>query len=413
MREVNRIQERTKIARQVYKRADDVISEIEENINRGALIEIRRFNTRSPESQRDISDLKRRTEMCSATLIEMLGVKQKPGITALQEGLDRYWSSIQQDLRTASTEQSTERRLNNVESQPERILDLVERIDGLNEANLTSEEQQIETEQNKLRDFAIAMTIILLLLESSIAGFSTVYMARLDKISLIERKRTEKAERELRHLSNRLVRLQEEERKAISRELHDEVGQILTGLRMELGTLSNRETNEQFQERLDNAKRLVEGSLRSVRNLALLLRPSMLDDLGLEPAVHWQAKEFSRRYGIAVSVNVEGKLDDLSETLRLCVYRMIQEAMTNCGKHADARHVTIAIALSDSHLTASVRDDGRGFDALTRGQGLGLMGMTERVRALRGRLIVESQPGRGTSIMAELPTSIDQSDPSA
>ena len=129
----------------------------------------------------------------------------------------------------------------------------------------------------------------------------------------------------------------------------------------------------------------------------MLVRPSMLDDLGLEPALHWQAKEFSRRCGIPVSVNIEGKLDNLPEALRLCLYRAIQEAMTNCGKHADASQVTVVVKQDETRVTASVQDDGRGFDAFLQTPGLGLMGMTERVRALHGRMSVASEPGRGTS----------------
>jgi signal transduction histidine kinase len=232
-------------------------------------------------------------------------------------------------------------------------------------------------------------------------------MYRLDKVSEAERKRAEKAEQELRRLSNQLVRVQEEERKTISRELHDEVGQLLTGLRMELGTLSHYEPDDEFRKRLESVKGLAEEALRSVRNLALLVRPSMLDDLGLEPALQWQAKEFSRRCGVPVSVNIEGKLDNLPEALRLCLYRAIQEAMTNCGKHADASRVTVIVKQDDARVIASVQDDGRGFDALLQTPGLGLMGMTERVRALQGRMSVASEPGRGTLISLELPARLD------
>jgi signal transduction histidine kinase len=180
---------------------------------------------------------------------------------------------------------------------------------------------------------------------------------------------------------------------------------------MELGTLSNRALDDEFQERLESVKQLAEACLRSVRNLALLVRPSMLDDLGLEPALHWQAKEFSRRYGIPVSVNVEGRLDGLPEALRLCLYRAIQEAMTNCGKHADANQVTIIVKQDETQVIASVHDDGRGFDAFSQTPGLGLMGMTERVRALKGRMSVDSEPGGGTSICVELPARLDSSNP--
>src|SRR5271156_2688646 len=405
-----RINKRTKTAHQIYKLADDAISDIQANINKGALLEQSAFSDpKGIETANRISDLEVNTKNDLTTLLNLIGANQKPQILALQQGLDQYWTSIQQSLTTSRMQQEQQKLFAELENQPEKVLDLAGRIDALNQASLAREEQESEAQQTKLREIAIAATLMLLLLECGIAIFSTAYMYRLDKVSEAERKRAEKAEQELRRLSNQLVRVQEEERKTISRELHDEVGQLLTGLRMELGTLSHYEPDEEFRKRLESVKGLAEESLRSVRNLALLVRPSMLDDLGLEPALHWQAKEFSRRCGIPVSVNIEGKLDNLPEALRLCLYRAIQEAMTNCGKHADASRVTVVVKQDAARVTASVQDDGRGFDALLQTPGLGLMGMTERVRALQGRMSVASEPGRGTLISLELPARLDPS----
>jgi signal transduction histidine kinase len=410
--QASRIHERTKTAHQIYKKADDAISDIQANINKGALIEQSGFSDPSGvETESRISDLQLSTRSDLTTLTALIGANQKPQILALQQGLDQYWFSIQQSLKSSRMQHGQQKLFTELEHQPERVLDLAGRIDALNQASLAREEQESEEQQTKLREFAIAAMLMLLLLECAIAIFSTAYMFRLDKVSEAERKRAEKAEQELRRLSNQLVRVQEEERKTISRELHDEVGQILTGLRMELGTLSHYNPDEEFRQRLESVKRLAEEALRSVRNLALLVRPSMLDDLGLEPALHWQAKEFSRRCGIPVSLNIEGKLDNLPEALRLCLYRAIQEAMTNCGKHADASRVTVVVKQDQTQVIASVHDDGRGFDSLLKTHGLGLLGMTERVRALQGRMSVSSEPGSGTLIRLELPAALDSSVP--
>jgi signal transduction histidine kinase len=408
--EAARIHEHTKTAHQVYQAADDAISDIQANINKGALIEQSGFSSPNvAETENRISDLQRNTQNDCAALLDLIGANQRPQILALQQGLDEYWSSIQQSLSTSRTQHGQQILFSELENQPERVLDLAGRIDALNQARLAREEQDIESQQTTLREYAIAATLMLLMLECAIAVFSTAYMYRLDKVSEAERKRAEKAEQELRRLSNQLVRVQEEERKTISRELHDEVGQILTGLRMELGTLSHYEPDEEFRLRLESVKQLAEEALRSVRNLALLVRPSMLDDLGLEPALHWQAKEFSRRCGVPVSVNIEGNFDNLPEPLRLCLYRAIQEALTNCGKHADASRVTVIVKQDDARVIASIQDDGKGFDALITNGGLGLLGMTERVRALQGRMSVASEPSRGTLISLELPAKFDAS----
>jgi signal transduction histidine kinase len=407
-REASSIQEHTQAAHAIFQKADDAISDIQANINRGALVEESAFNDRDlAGARKKIDALQLATQANCVTLINLIGATQSRQILALQQGLDEYWRSIQHSLGTSETQDGKQILFKELENQPERVLRIAGRIDALNQASFAREEQEISSQQTALRQFAIAATLLLLLLECAIAIISTAYMYRLDKVSETERKRAENAEQELRRLSNQLLRVQEEERKTISRELHDEVGQILTGLRMELGTLSHYEPDDEFRQRLESVKHLAEEALRSVRNLALLVRPSMLDDLGLGPALHWQAKEFSRRCGIPVSVEIEGNLDQLPEPLRLCVYRAIQEAMTNCGKHADATRINVVVKQDADRLIASVRDDGRGFDSQVTTRGLGLMGMGERVRALQGSMSVASEPGAGTVISLELPARFD------
>jgi signal transduction histidine kinase len=406
--EAARIHEHTKTARDIYKKADDAVSDIQASINRGALIERSR---EIPSAENRISELERSTGEDIATLDGLLGSRQKPQLDALKQGLDEYWGSIRRNLAAARTQEEQTRFFSELENRPGKVLELAGRIDALNQAKLAREEQEVENQQMTLRRFAIAATLILLFLELAIALFSTAYMARLDRISEAERQRAETAESELRRLSNQLVRVQEEERKTISRELHDEVGQILTGLRMELGTLSAADSDDIFRHRLSSVKHLAEEALRAVRNLALLVRPSMLDDLGLEPALRWQTREFSRRSGIPVALAIEGRLEGLPEALRLCLYRSIQEALTNCAKHAEATRITVTVRNQDDRVLASVQDNGRGFDRLRlQTHGLGLVGMSERVRALNGLITVTSEPGRGTLISLEVPLAANRLD---
>jgi len=241
-------------------------------------------------------------------------------------------------------------------------------------------------------------------LSMAIGLLSIVHLARLERRSEAEKHRAEEAEYELRRLSQQLVRAQEEERKTISRELHDEVGQILTGLRMELGALSQGATAADFEVRLNSIKGLAEDALRAVRQLSLLLRPPMLDDLGLGPALQWQAREFSRRLGIPIHVDIEGQLEDLPEAHRLCLYRVVQEALTNSARHAAAHSIGVTISHSRDVVEATIKDDGRGLpEKVVRTQGLGLAGMEERVRTLQGTLAVASRPGEGTELRIVLP----------
>jgi signal transduction histidine kinase len=214
---------------------------------------------------------------------------------------------------------------------------------------------------------------------------------------------------ELRHLSQQLVQAQEEERKSISRELHDEIGQMLTGLKMELANLEEFRNfpGDEFGKHLAETKALTEQTMRSVRDLAMGLRPSMLDDLGLEPALRWQAREFSRRSSIPVSIEAEGDLGHLAESVRTCIYRVVQESLTNCARHAQASNVQITVQGKKDGIRLTVQDDGKGFDPdNVSGGGLGLIGMEERIKKLGGTLAISSQnpkEPRGTVLKVELP----------
>jgi signal transduction histidine kinase len=231
-------------------------------------------------------------------------------------------------------------------------------------------------------------------------------MTRLENRSQQERQRAEAAEKELRRLSRQLVQAQEEERKTISRELHDEVGQMLTALRIELKSLQELRAGPQaeFEEHVNGAKQLTEQSLRALKDMAMGLRPSMLDDLGLGSAVQWQARQFSKHTGIPVNVQVDDIPADLPERHRTCVYRLVQEALTNTARHARAKTIHVGVAAHDGQLSVAVKDDGVGFDAAAASaRGLGLIGMQERVMELGGELTLASQAGKGTAVSATIP----------
>ena len=212
------------------------------------------------------------------------------------------------------------------------------------------------------------------------------------------------AQENLEALSKRLVDAQEEERRNISRELHDEVGQTLSALLVELGNVAAEVPAEQqaLAARLQSAKTLGESSVNAVRNMSLLLRPSMLDDFGLVPALHWQAREMSRRTGMNVTVDAEDLPDTLPDEHKTCIYRLVQEALNNAAKHSAATSVKIRVEEQPERLRVKIEDNGKGFDTSTT-RGMGLVGMEERVRHLKGILRVDSIVGQGTNIAVELP----------
>lgn len=339
----------------------------------------------------------------------MLGPEDAPKLERLREELDRYWDSLDPLFDWTPREKLAFSALflrQQVLPRRNAVLALARELRELNEANVRRQRAEIDRKQSELPKQLGRMLAATLLLGLLVSAVSIRRIHALEQRTEREWRRAEQAEQELRRLSQQLVRAQEEERKIISRELHDEVGQMLTALRMEVRHLEQLRDApaEQFRERVEEARRLSENALRTVRDLAMGLRPSMLDDLGLAPAVEWQAREFSRRFGVPVTVEMDGALDNLPERQRTCVYRVVQEALTNCARHAKARHIRVTIHGREDSIIVTVQDDGVGFDpAQATGRGLGLLGIQERVRELGGRVNILSQPGRGTLLTAEVP----------
>jgi len=188
--------------------------------------------------------------------------------------------------------------------------------------------------------------------------------------------------------------------------LHDEVGQMLTGFRMEFRSLQklHMAPRKEFEAKIEQGRALLDRTLQSVRDIAMGLRPSMLDDLGLEAALQWQARDFSRRHNVPVAVQIRASLADLPEEHRTSLYRIVQEALTNCARHARAKSVRITVADERGALRLEISDDGVGMpDREATAAGLGLLGIQERVRELGGRFEIHSIRGRGTLLTIEVP----------
>jgi signal transduction histidine kinase len=285
----------------------------------------------------------------------------------------------------------------------EAMLELVDRIDGISTRELNSAESRLNATFEGLR-----LWLILALTSTLGAGIllAAFTMRRTLNLETELQKRYEegvRARQELKELSARLVSAQEEERRAISRELHDEVGQSLSALLMEAGNAAARVPDDSADVRrhVESIKKLAEASVQVIRNMTLLLRPSMLDDFGLVPALEWQAREVSKRTGLRVQVAADDAAE-LPDEHKTCIYRVVQEALHNCARHSQARSVKVVVRQEPSRIVLSVEDDGRGFDA-RRVRGLGLVGMEERVNHLGGAFEIESRPGAGTRVAVELP----------
>jgi signal transduction histidine kinase len=224
---------------------------------------------------------------------------------------------------------------------------------------------------------------------------------------------------QLRRLSRRVLSVQEEERKRISRELHDVIAQMLTGINVQLATLKTdaAANTKGISRKIAHTQRLVEKSVDSVHRFARELRPAVLDDLGLIPALHSFMKSFSKKTGVHVSLTAFAELETLSSAKRTVLYRIAQEALTNVARHAQASRVDVSILKHDKAVHMRINDDGIAFDVERawqdrKSQHLGLLGMRERVEMVGGTFAIHSEPDHGTRIHAQIPFANSVKEPS-
>ena len=217
----------------------------------------------------------------------------------------------------------------------------------------------------------------------------------------------QKAEDRLRFLTRRLIDTREDECKRISLELHDAMGQALTAIGFNLSNLRN-DISDSCQELLDDTVSIVDNMSTQVRNLSLDLRPSMLDDLGLIPTLRWFLNSFTRRTKIKTKLETVEFDEYRNENLEITIYRIVQEALNNVAKHAEAKNVEIFLKREITRITGFIQDDGKGFDInkIFEASGekhIGLISMKERISILGGTLMIQSDKDQGTRINVEIP----------
>jgi signal transduction histidine kinase len=324
---------------------------------------------------------------------------------ALRTEVDAWWLALQATFDWTPAEREKLRYSFFYEQLVPRrttMLQIADRIAAINHQGLDRAEQRLAESAGNLR-FSLLLTFGIALGGSILLAAVTIWFTRRLESEVERRLReTIEARAGLQGLSARLVRAQEDERRTLARELHDEVGQSLSAIMMEAGNAEPAARSPEVRDRLVSISTIAERTLNEVRDLALLLRPSMLDDFGLVPALNWHARETTKRTGLHVSVNAGGLAAELPDEHKTCIYRLVQEAVNNAARHSGARNVRVVVKNTRDRVEFSVQDDGAGFDKSVV-RGLGLLGMEERVGRLGGRLRIDSEPGRGTTVSAELP----------
>lgn len=360
----------------------------------------------APEYRERLTQLRRGHAQTVRELRAILPPLAAPQLDKLQTKLDEYWEAFEPLFDWTIGEKilrSARFLRREVLPRREAVLAITSDIEKLNDANRAEQRAEVARRETAFRADLARSLWHSLVLGFVVAVVAVLRLRTLERRSIEQRQHAQEAEREMRLLSQQLVAAQEEERKKLTRELHDHVGQMLTALRMEIGRASRASgTDAPAARALGEAKSLLDTILRSVRDLVMGLRPSMLDDFGLQPALEWHIREFRRRFNIRAEISLQGDLSELPDAYRTAVYRIVQEALTNCARHSQATRVEISAGCSAAGLELVVKDDGVGIDP-TRARGVGLLGIEERVRELHGTFRIGVQQPGGTELRVTLP----------
>jgi signal transduction histidine kinase len=280
-------------------------------------------------------------------------------------------------------------------------------LTSADQQRMQANEREFAETRRRAAERLLLMLSVGVLLCILVARFSLRQAENLERQAQVHFEAVEHARGELQQLSARLLEIEEEGRRRLSRELHDEIGQTLALLQIEISHAQSVSASP-ARERLQRARELAERTVQTIRNISVLLRPALLDDLGLVPALQFQLDDFQRRSGIACEFVEEHVAEHLADPLKTCVYRLVQEALHNCEKHSGATKVRVDVRQLSDCLVAEVEDNGRGFQPNEAGmpsqqRGLGLLGMRERVSGAGGTMVIDSSPGHGTRLAFRIP----------
>ncbi len=395
-----------------YERGEQTLATVRTNVLLGSIyLRDAIIDGESPRRdyyRREQTRLRNEVEqMLRSYVPEVASADERVHWARLQMELDDYWASREVAFtdEARSPAQAASFLRSRVVPRRETVLSIVDQLTALQ--NVSNQRHQLEADDlyRQALTRLVSMGAVTLILALAVAIVASRHVNRLQ--GQIERQRgAEQRNREdLERLSARLVGAQEEERRTLARELHDEVGQALTAVKMDIGIALRGQIDPRGTDALNEAREIAETTLRSVRDLSQLLHPSMLDDFGLPATLTAYLRSFSQRTGIRAQL-AETIDDRLTPPVEVCVYRIVQEALSNVAQHSGATACTVSLSAGHDRLQLVIEDNGHGFAAQTQpaSRGLGLIGMRERAQALGGTFVVTTRAGGGTHIAVTLPS---------
>jgi signal transduction histidine kinase len=338
--------------------------------------------------------------------------QERERLAGLHHELDDFRTTVQDVLGTDNTRWATDARLllnGRIMPKRESVIQVSEQVQAMNRTALMQQRNDMSDVYRTIQRVMWERLGLGLAGSLAIAVLAAVYAGRLEDRIRRQRARDIQNTRDVERLSAKLICAQEDERRSIARDLHDEVGQVLTAIKVELGFAQRAiEASGGSPQLLNDARAVTDGALQTVRDLSRLLHPVILEDLGLPAATRDFVKGFAKRHDIRVELALDQMERRLSPEVETAAYRTIQEALTNVARHARATVSRVTLRRSDQMLRVTIEDNGVGFDAAAADapghrRGLGLIGIRERVAQLDGVVRLQSQVGKGTTLSVELP----------
>jgi signal transduction histidine kinase len=417
VRRVHDLERRTVAEQQAAVRGERLLSTVRTNVLLGsiylrdALIDNRQANADYYRTQ--LNDIRSQVQrLLPSYVIEVASSEERAAWVQLQTELEEYWKSRELIFSPAApltTNEAAAVLRGRVVPNRNAILTIIDRLSELQSLSQERHEAEFSALYSGLRNRLFLIGAIAIAIGVIVALLATRYVAHLQRQIEAQRDVDRQTRRDLERLSARLVTVQEQERRSLARELHDEVGQALTAIKMDLTmALRGLESGAGITSTLEDARSIADNTLQGVRDLSQLLHPSTLDDFGLPTTVASWLHAFSKRTGIRTTLTHTGMDARLSPEHELCVFRITQEALTNVARHSSARHATVSLHSDEHQVTVTVEDDGRGCDLVAvrarQAGGIGIIGMRERAQTLGGSFALEPPTGGGTRVVVRLPS---------
>jgi len=411
VRSLRTIEQSVTSVHESYVRGEQTLSKIRTNVLLGSIyLRDALIDAARRESYRgELTRLRDEVEQLLASYVPAVSSQdERDHWTRLQTELGDYWASrdVAFSEQAKTPDEAAALLRSRVVPKRNTVLQILDQLAALQNVANARHQEEIDLLYQQVRTRLLSMGAVTLIAALVVAVMASRHVNRLQREIERQRRIEQSNRQDLERLSARLVDIQEQERRTLARELHDEVGQALMAVKMDIGIALRAEVEPRVRTALEEARDLSENTLRSVRDMSQLLHPSALDDFGLPATLTAYLRNFSHRTSIRAQL-AETMETRLAPDIEVCVYRIVQEALSNVARHSGATACTVSLNSGGGLLRLVIEDNGRGVgpmaNRLTSGGGLGLIGMRERAQALGGTFSIKERDGGGTVVSVTLP----------